>query len=737
MGYEAFPDLPTDPSTTWLWVCAVVCLMALPILVSARSKARRRALETSVFPAVHGGPGHSDEDPIAFHEVSYRREGWTTADGREVVMLMVAANGICAVHALIAAPDGPTLRAGRDIFAMGAFASDRDAVLEALPTGPANPGFLKLMGLFGSNDEFLAGVRDLAHILVTASANWTVFADVSRLFIPTFEQAPGSETGHSVMLGKDEVRLSDICYLVTDILPAPVPAAGTGIESLTMADPRSPDADAAAELASLSAFMGDWHARAVALARPGMLEASGWSQETYAYLKVEPSLRLRRSQAMALQKALSPMLVRNPDLWHAIDAGLPFEGILMDEVNAYSPWTSIRPLDKARMKRLRAYPSTPYVLGTHPDARRGGSLEWKSLAGVLWAATAFPLDRVPSTSAGWSKVVPEVVGTLTLVRRWGLSLDDVLSGLPREWGLEDLAGHYATDEDRTKEPALPQRHRNPDGRSHPIDRHLIGVGDMLARFVSTVLAPSGIPVPDFRDRGGTCSETSMTKAPNATEAMAARMLFDGRSFKGILKLQEEWHARLSEFDRALPPQPGGDEFEWPALFQPRVFAGDISVRCLTTSAELRDEGKRGEDRFGVPGLSHCVGGFGSRCAEGRSHIVSIRGPEKDGVRLRLSTVEITFEHPPVHVRQHHGLNNGPPPRAAEKAFEQLLVLMRNGQVVMDPEALEPRVPKPLPKHGYDLPGAVTAWLPYLTPLGRKECKALVAAYGTPPAAPVS
>lgn len=156
------------------------------------------------------------------------------------------------------------------------------------------------------------------------------------------------------------------------------------------------------------------------------------------------------------------------------------------------------------------------------------------------------------------------------------------------------------------------------------------------------------------------------------EDLATSMLMGGRGAISLLETSILWHreaARATGRERRL--------IEWPSLLPSwRDPSNGLAVIPLPNSHALADEGMRGLDPDGVPGLDHCVGAesYSIRCAQARIRILSIRDD-----RTRLSTAEIEVDpgrhgRPTLAVVQHRGNRNAEPEDRATATLEAYLRL---------------------------------------------------------------
>ena len=208
--------------------------------------------------------------------------------------------------------------------------------------------------------------------------------------------------------------------------------------------------------------------------------------------------------------------------------------------------------------------------------------------------------------------------------------------------------------------------------------------------------------------------------PKRANLLSNLVLDSGRKLRSWVADSERWHARAGRIDAVLAALPGAERVDSPWLpCFPDLRVVDVDVRVLTSVAQLVAEGFAGDDRDGVAGLGHCVGGYGQRCRSGMSRVLGLSTTSPSGRRTRLSTVEVTF-HPGGQwmVSQHRGARNREPPPEALGAWHAYLDrLARPGMV--RPSDLAP-VPEPN-DHGagydVDVPGnweaARAAWAPFV------------------------
>jgi hypothetical protein len=651
-------------------------------------------------PSPAPGPGQAFASVDAIDETQggaqCRTELWQLPDGDRAAMLFLAAHGVCLVVAVHSTSEPYGLHVAQGAFVEPAIRSGRQGMFDALPWRPASPGFLGMLGVFDEGfDPLLGPINEAVRTLHRLSPIFTdPHVKPKRLtgqwmgLPPTIDLDP--VTGHS--WPGSRFVLNDLARHGGTPMPAPRMDPGPA-GFLRVAPPSA----CGVPLESAADHLAEWHAEVAALCRPGGLKEEAWTQATYAFLAPGGEVGLRRRQAADLQAVFLPTLPLLPDVVSAIDAGRPFEPLLTEGVNTLLALPAGRRLDMARMRRLRSYPVTPAYRAVKRKTRTYTADDFRN---VLWAATALPIEHLPTTPEGWSRIVPGVVDALRFARRWEVDLKALLAGLPPGWGAPELMGSP----------------RRADAKAITDVQGNVGdLKDMVRRFHQTVLAPAGVGVwPDEH-------EWSVADGVNGA-VVAARILLQGRTFHACMALQRDWHRTLSVMDRALPKMPGGSDYTWPALFEPQELGDGVTARCLTTSAELRAEGTPGTDASGMRGLSHCVGGYGKSCAEGESHIVSLVGADGPDSQVRLSTMEIAFSGDVPRIVQHRGLSNGVPPELALIAAAELMHRIERKRVGLNQQAMARRKPTAVRVEGYDLRAAVAAWDPYLTQGGRVECR---------------
>lgn len=158
---------------------------------------------------------------------------------------------------------------------------------------------------------------------------------------------------------------------------------------------------------------------------------------------------------------------------------------------------------------------------------------------------------------------------------------------------------------------------------------------------------------------------------------AGRFLFGERSLAAVIDTAKRWHDR----GIAIPTRYNTSR-SWEAWLPDFTIYDRLSIKQLTTSRELMDEGRNGPDEDGLEGLAHCVGGYASRASRADCAILSIR---ENGIRL--STAEVRWKEGQFRVVQHYGRGNTPPPAESVSALTRYLRCFSDGILAIDLEAL--------------------------------------------------
>ncbi len=359
------------------------------------------------------------------------------------------------------------------------------------------------------------------------------------------------------------------------------------------------------------------------------------------------------------------------------------------------------------------------------------------ILGVEAALAAMPPDELALLQGQAGRTVPTAVDATVSVGRWMSILP--ATSLPR--GEEEWTACLACF------PAVCHALRNAGpGRAVRMlgcQGGWRGLRDRLVRLLGSDLSCLATLLADVGDVATACAEQVLTPATllagtdaHATEAEGYAFLFSGRTLPRILEESRDWHARSDDMRERLPSPPTATS-AWGAGL-PGASYGGVTVTVLTDRDALRAEGATGDDPDGLPGLSHCVGGYAPQCLAGRCRIVSLRATGTDGVTVRLSTAELAHEvtdgDATVRVVQHRGARNSTPPDAARRALDRYVADLASGVLPVDVDALAPMHPDvALEAAAYDWrePGAWEAardvWAPFLPRWARTATAVQVAA----------
>lgn len=406
-------------------------------------------------------------------------------------------------------------------------------------------------------------------------------------------------------------------------------------------------------------FLGPWleDLARVAHGHLRFLAPSTWTDATLGYFGAAGLAGAYRRQAGALYPAFSPLIASEGPVREAVDAGRPFEDALTLAAAALVA-PGLRPgLTRAKLRRMRTLPPQPGI---------------GKLAQILSLAARLPLHVLPAPG-GWSEMAQRVGQIDMGADALGLPVRTLIGPRTAPWPVPGRPGDGG-----------------PEANSARVAGYLTELSharDMADRCAETLAAPLLLG----------------RRSHPRGRLLAARLLFGGLDVVQVGKLSRRWHLDLATFETALPP-PRRDASSWPALFPPFAALGGITVECLTTPAELREDGAA---------MRHCVGGYALACHTGESHVASIRrGGE------RLSTASLQPMDGQVVVLAHNGVRNAAPPPEAVGALGDLVRAVLSGAVSLDPAAVLERA-----EDGYDdgrdwsdaatLARSLDAWRPYL------------------------
>lgn len=119
-------------------------------------------------------------------------------------------------------------------------------------------------------------------------------------------------------------------------------------------------------------------------------------------------------------------------------------------------------------------------------------------------------------------------------------------------------------------------------------------------------------------------------APDARRAYLAgvhRAIVGPRKPKAFKEAVMVWHRRAACAAALRHENRSGEDNGWPALCAPwSTDDGSITVTPITSGAGLVEEGNV---------MNHCVGGYYDQCRSGRTHILSMKGPDSLAATLEM------------------------------------------------------------------------------------------------------
>ncbi len=324
----------------------------------------------------------------------------------------------------------------------------------------------------------------------------------------------------------------------------------------------------------------------------------------------------------------------------------------------------------------------PRVAAPFPGA--GGTAPATEATRVLAMAGAFPESHTPASPEAWRGFVEAipVLGAVAGAFPAGMPALDFLD-VRGDWtGYRTRLARAAFGGDA---PATRRGWGNPDDRlTEAVSLAIRELSDLVRSLVDQVVVPACLLAGGERDADGIRAGSTDVEATATRVARA--MAFGGRNLANALGTSRKWHSRLDrmllDIDALSPALAGMDS--WDAGL-PDAVVGDVEVRCLRSTREMRDEGRRGANADGSTGLSHCVGTYVPRCMEGRSRILSLRvAGASPAMRLATAEVELPAGGPsangPFRARQVQGMGNeGVPPRAAT-ALKVYLAMLADGRL---------------------------------------------------------
>jgi hypothetical protein len=563
-----------------------------------------------------------------------RLESWADrTDGLTGLLVVEREGGAVALVVRISARP-PGVSVGTRLMVRGAAHASREDLLDAVPMEPAGRETLRGIGLLDPDAIHLAD--DILQTLAGLGRGGRPYQAASQ------DGAPGGPA-HDFGYPKATRRPHHIpWHAASGTRPGssiPLPEAPVGDAVRSLCPDGAPSVPGARPLLRrLADLLVPWlHAIGTRIQPPEApwLDGDRWTPEAFAFYGAPGEIGRRRREAAVLQPAFAPTLPLAPGLAALIDAGRPFEHALAMHAATRSSDARMH-LRPAAMRRLRTL-------------RR--AVPTGDLAPILSSLARLPDHMIPRTPEDWVRFQGLGVWMVRSVgERHGIPDSQFFRGMTHEWQSQAL----------------------PPGDIRLLDMAefgratVSGLHDIAGRFMDEILRPGPALIPleaEGRVIGGT--------------------LFAGRSMTEIALLNGRWHADdlVVQAVRHAIPMPSG-EVSWPALFDPHVAGNGVAIRCLTSPAELIDEGGTGPDADGFDGLAHCVGGYAANCLRGETHVASVRAVNG----ARLSTVSFVIEDGGPFVEQHYGRRNGKPPKDADLAVGELVSLFASGRLKTNPES---------------------------------------------------
>jgi len=164
----------------------------------------------------------------------------------------------------------------------------------------------------------------------------------------------------------------------------------------------------------------------------------------------------------------------------------------------------------------------------------------------------------------------------------------------------------------------------------------------------------------------------------------AQILLAGHgTYPRLLEASRRWHA-----NPALSGRTAGVRLDatWDVPFGETDLGEGWRAVPLGSHLDLVDEGVRGPDRDGIPGMGHCIATYARRCLEQGDVVVSLRR-DVDGRTVRQSTVLLvqgtdradgysrTLSGITLRVGEHKGPFNADPTVEAEAKLARFMILM--------------------------------------------------------------
>jgi hypothetical protein len=195
-----------------------------------------------------------------------------------------------------------------------------------------------------------------------------------------------------------------------------------------------------------------------------------------------------------------------------------------------------------------------------------------------------------------------------------------------------------------------------------------GIRDLVTAFLDQVVRPSLIAdaLGDAGPRRTNAAADVMDGESRALTDIAYEILLGDKKLFAMLETSAAWHARMHGMNAGIAVF----RRSWKTPFDRVDLPDGSALVALKDTGDLIAEGLA---------MSHCVGGYSSRCEDGRSVVASLRRTDRDGVEASSSTVEFhgpMLRNGAVRIVQHHAAGNGPPSADDRKAIEAFAKLER-------------------------------------------------------------
>jgi hypothetical protein len=386
------------------------------------------------------------------------------------------------------------------------------------------------------------------------------------------------------------------------------------LRDLGLSGLRSPDAPRGPGPDGIAAFADRFCAGIDYQALRLVAEADAADPDAYAWLVSggDEGPR-RRAFAAAYPWALDALVESGQDLWDDTDTDAAVDLVRSSSPSGAGPARTLRRLVEA----TRGH-------GLH-------ELDRRTALRAMRAASFLPYGWIPEDRVELTHLLALAPHLLAHAARSGRLLSE--AGRPGE-GWAPMVTRLLSKAGLLAHPA-------------PLQSKLSGlsvlVEDRLDAFVEQVLLPAA-------------ESLRASPAPDELLKAAHRLLVGTRSHAASIEAALRWQARRTPAAEAIAGMATRAGLSWEEAFPVRRDRLGVEAACLTTPAELVEEGRA---------LGHCVARYLPACLAGERVIVSIRRPARDGMPAeRLSTMEFSPVQGGLALQQHRGHGNASPPDVA-------------------------------------------------------------------------